>query len=126
MVPRAVVLALNDLGLLALRRGDVSSAEGYFRDVLRRDDRAETAANNLGLALGYQNRFAEAEVAFRQALGVRPSFTMARFNLAFVLHQQGSSRESLKELERVQSEDPDFPGLPGLMGELRRAVASSP
>jgi tetratricopeptide (TPR) repeat protein len=120
------LLALNDLGLLALRAGDATRAEGYFRDVLRRDDRAETTANNLGLALGYQNRFAEAEGAFRQALGVRPSFTMARFNLAFVLHQQGSSREALRELERVQSEEPGFPGLPGFMGEVRRAVASSP
>ena len=120
------LLALNDLGLLALRAGEASRAEGYFRDVLRRDDRAETTANNLGLSLGYQNRYAEAEAAFRQALGVRPGFTMARFNLAFVLHQQGSSREALRELGRVESEEPGFPGLPGFMGEVRRAVASSP
>ena len=119
------LLALNDLGLLGLRSGDVSGAERYFREVLRRDDRAETTANNLGLALGYQNRFAEAEAAFRQALAVRPGFTMARFNLAFVMHQQGSSREALRELERVQREEPDFPGLPGFMDEVQRAVASS-
>lgn len=119
------LLALNDLGLLALRSGDVSRAEGYFREVLRKDERAETTANNLGLALGYQNRFAEAADVFRQALAVRPGFTMARFNLAFVLHQQGSSREALRELERVQSEDPGFPGLAGFMGEVQRAARST-
>jgi len=118
------LLALNDLGLLALRSGDVSRAEAYFREVLRRDERAETTANNLGLALGYQNRFAEAADVFKQALAIRPGFTMARFNLAFVLHQQGSSREALRELERVQSEEPSFPGLPGFMGEVQRANRS--
>jgi tetratricopeptide (TPR) repeat protein len=116
------LLAFNDLGLLALRAGDASRAERYFRNVLSRDERAETTANNLGLALGYQNRFEEAAQAFRQALSVRPSFTMARFNLAFVLHQQGASREALADLERVQSEEPGFPGLPAFYDEVRRAA----
>jgi arylsulfatase A-like enzyme len=105
------LVALNDLGLLAMRSGEVSRAESYFREGLRRDKNAEATANNLGLALGRLNRYVEAEEAFRQALAVRPGFTLARFNLAVVLQRQWKSREALKELERVESEEPEFPGL---------------
>ena len=119
------VLVLNDLGLLALRAGDLPRAERFFRDALGRDERAETAANNLGLALGGLERYAEAEQAFRRALAARPAFTVARFNLAVMLERQGSLREALAELARVQSEQPEFPGLAERMAELRRAVGPS-
>ena len=117
------VLALNDLGLLALRAGDLRRAEGLFREALGRDEHAETAANNLGLSLGGLERYAEAEQAFRKALGIRPGFTIARFNLAVMLERQGSFRQALEELERVESEQPDFPGLRDRMDELRRSLA---
>jgi arylsulfatase A-like enzyme/Tfp pilus assembly protein PilF len=119
------VLVLNDLGLLALRSGDLPRAERFFRDALGRDEHAETAANNLGLALGGLERYAEAEQAFRRALTVRPGYTVARFNLAVMLERQGSLRDALAELGRVESEQPDFPGLADRMAELRRAVGTS-
>jgi Tfp pilus assembly protein PilF len=119
------LVALSDLGLLAMRAGDPAGAERYFREGLRRDAGAETLANNLGLALGLRGRNAEAEEAFRQALAIRPEFTMARFNLGVVLHRQGKNVEALRELERVRSEEPDFPGLGGFLDKARRAARQS-
>jgi len=120
------LIAFNDLGLIALRSGDTARAEGYFREGLRRDRDAEGLANNLGLALGGLARYAEAERAFRRALAVRPGFTAARFNLAVMLQRQGAHRRALGELERVRSEEPDFPGLQATTDESLRALAAQP
>jgi arylsulfatase A-like enzyme/Tfp pilus assembly protein PilF len=115
------LVALNNLGIIALQEGDLERAVGFFTEGLRKDPAAENIANNLGLVLARQGRHEEAAAAYRRAIDARPGFAAARFNLAIVLHRQGNHDEALRELEWVRANDPDFPELPATMEQVRKS-----
>ena len=50
---------------------------------------------NLGIALNDQNRFMEAEAAYRKAIALKPDYVEAHCNLGLVLRGQGQFKESL-------------------------------
>jgi choline-sulfatase len=117
------LVTLNNLGILAMRNGELERAEQLFRQGYENDSSAENIANNLGILLSRRGRPAEALPFFRQSLEIRPGFTGARFNLAIALHRLGKYAEALAELERVRSEDAEFPQLQTTIAEVERAAA---
>jgi len=89
---------LNNLGVAYLRAGYPDRAEPVLRAALREDDR-DTAlrANNLGLALAQQGRFADALDAFRRGGDEQA----ARANLGYAHYVRGEYREAIAEYEQA-------------------------
>ena len=73
---------LSNLSLVEERLGRFAEAEIAARRAVAVDRSLAEAWNHLGLALRGQQRLPEAEVAFSDALAVRPSFPLAEFNRA--------------------------------------------
>ncbi len=85
--PRHAV-ALQLLGLLLRRQGDLVQAEALMRQSLQVQPGQAHVWNNLGNLLLSVGRAAEAEAAFDQALALQPSYADAHYNRARALHQQ--------------------------------------
>ena len=74
------------IGLGRLLLGsDPGRAEVVFLEVYARDPRDAVALNNLGIARDLQGRHEDAQLAYRQALGVNPDLRAAQVNLALSL-----------------------------------------
>lgn len=117
------LVVLNNLGILALRSGDLRLAEGLFREGLRNDRSADNLANNLGLALTRLGRHDDASRSYRQALDANPGFVAARFNLALALHRVGRHGEALVELRRVERSEPGFRGLAAAIAAVQASIS---
>ena len=63
-------------------------------------------ANDRGLQLFREQRYAEAEAAFTEALKLRPEFALAANNLGFVYLRQGKPREAARWFENTLKLDP--------------------
>ncbi len=70
--------------------------------------RDAVARNGLGTALAQLARFHEAEDQFRRAIGIRPGFVEAHFNLAGVLQSTGRLDESELPLRRALKLKPSY------------------
>jgi Flp pilus assembly protein TadD len=89
---------LNNLGVAYLRAGQPERAEPLFRAALREDPRdAALRANNLGMALAMQGRFAEALESFR-SVGDEQS---ARANLGYARYVRGEYEAAIAEYEKA-------------------------
>ncbi len=64
--------------------------------------------NDLGNLLRMAGRLAEAEDAYRQALGIAPQKVAPRYNLGLLLQQQGKREKALDEFRQVVKTDPGF------------------
>lgn len=83
----ADVDAIATRGSAALLMQQYEDAAGYFRRVLEARPRDATAWYNLGLALEYQDRPRDAEVAYRSALDIEPGLRAAQAGLGRVLRR---------------------------------------
>lgn len=88
------------LGRLALN-DDPAAAEVHFLEILARDPRNAKALSNLGIARDLQGRHAQAQDAYRRALGLAPSMQAATVNLALSMAISGRAPEALKLLEQI-------------------------
>jgi Flp pilus assembly protein TadD len=94
------VLALDpDSGAARLGLGrmllasDPRGAEQSFLEALSHDPRDAKALNDLGIARDLQGRHADAQAAYRQALGVAPEMQAAIANLALSLALGGQAAQ---------------------------------
>src|SRR5437879_309312 len=99
--------ALHTRGSEFLARGAYAEALECYQQLVNLDSRDAVARNGLGTALAQLTRFNEAEDQFRRAIGIRPGFPEAHFNLAGVLLSRGRHDETelplRRALERKQS-----------------------
>ncbi|MDI9238078.1 polysaccharide deacetylase family protein [Lysobacter sp. LF1] len=63
-------------------------------------------ANDRGLQLYKEKRYAEAEQAFTEALKLRPDFALAANNLGFLYYRQGQYAQAARWLENTLKIDP--------------------
>jgi tetratricopeptide (TPR) repeat protein len=93
------MIAYSNLGNVALRAGDVSSAiELYKRGLalpVRDDESRAILENNLGIAVSRRGDLLGAMGHFRAAVGWNPAFVEVRVNLAQALAAQGSRAEAI-------------------------------
>jgi Flp pilus assembly protein TadD len=88
-----------NIGLGRLRLStDPSSAERLFLQALSREPRNDVALNDLGIARDLQGRHADAQMAYRQALGINPEMSAAQVNLALSLAMGGQSHDAVQLL----------------------------
>jgi Flp pilus assembly protein TadD len=85
-----------NIGLGRLRLStDPSSAERLFLQALSREPRNDVALNDLGIARDLQGRHTDAQMAYRQALGISPEMSAAQVNLALSLAMGGQSHDAV-------------------------------
>lgn len=84
------VRARVGLGRLRLRTNP-EEAERLFLEVHMRNPRDTIALNNLGIARDLQGHHADAQMAYRQALGIDPDLNAAQINLALSLASERAS-----------------------------------
>jgi tetratricopeptide (TPR) repeat protein len=63
-------------------------------------------ANDRGLLLFKEKRYAQAEAQFTEALKLRPDFSLAANNLGFVLYRQDKFKEAARWFENTLRLDP--------------------
>ena len=110
-----------ELGLARLQlSSNPAAAEALFLRILRQDPRNTIALNDLGVARDLQNRHQEAQVAYRQALGIDPRDSAAQVNLALSLAMTGNAEDGVRLLQPLA----DNPGAsPQLRHDLAAALA---
>jgi Flp pilus assembly protein TadD len=104
---------LNEAGIF-------DAAEREASNLLSRNPNDAEALVAIGVALGGQSRFAEAEARYRKALQIAPEYGAAHHNLGALLAKVERVEESLQELDRaaaagVRGVEIDFNRASGLM-----------
>jgi tetratricopeptide (TPR) repeat protein len=103
-----VAVAQNQLGLLALRRGQQEEAERRFTKALTIDPKFAEAQSNLGVLYSQQGKNAEAAALFQEAIKNDPNYSKAYVNLGLLMAQQGAlpqAEQQLRSAIRVNSND---------------------
>jgi tetratricopeptide (TPR) repeat protein len=96
------------LGVLAMQRGDLATAEAKLREalVLRAD--IPDFFGNLGLVLRLGKRHEEATQAYRQALALDPHHAVSHNNLGLSLHALGDLDAAVEHFNRALAIQPQF------------------
>lgn len=93
--------ALNDLGILYLKKGDVRRALRYFSRAVDASPADTTALFNRALALSRSGRTRDALEAYRTLLAKHPSHFEGQYNLAILLLKQGDNNAGADEMEKA-------------------------
>ncbi|THD58133.1 glycosyltransferase family 41 protein [Phenylobacterium sp.] len=97
------------LGAAHRRAGRTGAAIAAYR---RTVERAEDAGllNSLGVALKELDDLSGAAASFERAIGLRPGFVDALYNLALARRDEGQTDEAVALLRQVVARAPDLPG----------------
>jgi len=93
--------AFNDLGVLYLKKGDVTRALDYFSQAINANPADTSALFNRALAFSRNGRIREAIDGYRTLLAQQPSHFEGQYNLAIVLIKQGDKEAGAAELEKA-------------------------
>lgn len=113
-------LALNQLGYLEARSGQVAKAETSFRAAIAAAPQYAEAENNLGSLLSETGKETEAEACFRAALAANPRAVDAWINLAATLASAGQydqARHAVQSALLVQPENEDAKKLSDMLAQ---------
>jgi tetratricopeptide (TPR) repeat protein len=96
-----------NLGNLYEMKGDLQTAERYYRTAIEVDDLFFPAKMNLAVLLSRQGRDVEAETLLREVLAAYPEQYDAAYSLALVLVASGRREEALSFLDRAATGLPE-------------------
>ncbi len=116
--------ALVSAGVLARTLGRFDEAIDFYQRAKARDPLSTAVHNNLGLALYYAGRPAEAEAELRALLELRPGFAAGNAHLSKVLIARGQRDAALAAIEGESSEAWRAIGLPLAYHALGRKAES--
>jgi Tfp pilus assembly protein PilF len=92
--------ALQNLGIVALRRDDVAGAQANLERALALNPRLPLALNTMGVVYARQNDFARAVEMWNRAVTVDPRQYDALFNIGLVEAHAGHVAEARRALEQ--------------------------
>jgi arylsulfatase A-like enzyme/thioredoxin-like negative regulator of GroEL len=98
--------ALQNLGIVALRRDDVPSAQSYLNRALALNPRLPLALNTLGVVYARQNDYARAVESWNRAAEIDPRQYDALFNAGLVEGRAGHVNEARSALSRFVATAP--------------------
>jgi len=98
--------ALQNLGIVALRRGDVRGAEHQLTRALDLNPRLPMALNTLGVAYAREGDDARAVLSWQRAIDIDPRQYEALYNIGFVEGRAGHSREARAAFTRFVKSAP--------------------
>jgi len=108
--------ATHLLGVIALQRGDLATAEKQIAQALASKPKDAAALNNLGTVLLRARRLDEAREQFERAAKAQPTFVDAQSNLGNVLRQLGRVADSVVPLKRAYGASPKSAEIADLLG----------
>jgi len=101
-------LAVTALGARSYSRsGDWVTNERFYRRTIESGGGSVRVILNLGQIYAMKKEYARAEVLFRKALQMCPTYQMARNNLADVLHSQGKAEEAERMFREASAAAPE-------------------
>ena len=106
----ATAADMIEAGIASEGRGDMASAEGFFRSAVALDPHLAPARYNLALAYLGAGDLERAEGEFREALRLRPEFPEAWVGLAEVLESSGRAGMALEALDAAIALRTDYAG----------------
>lgn len=98
--------ALQNLGIVALRRDDVASAQSYLSRALALNPRLPLALNTLGVVYARQGDYTHAVDSWNRAVAIDPRQYDALFNAGLVEGRAGHSNEARAALSRFVATAP--------------------
>jgi Flp pilus assembly protein TadD len=102
----APTLAHTEMAALQLEKGNLASAEGSARKAIKVDNNNYRAWHILGVSLDAQQKYPEAETAFRKALDLwQGDAVPVMNNLALNLAAQGYTDKALELLYQAKDKD---------------------
>jgi tetratricopeptide (TPR) repeat protein len=109
---------LLDLGMAALELHDAELAETFLRESVARVPALAGAHEQLGIALGRQQKLPEAVAQLETAVRLDPTRSSARFFLALAYFQQGRPEDARVQAEQALRLKPDYPEAANLLSRL--------
>jgi tetratricopeptide (TPR) repeat protein len=113
---------LNDVGMCHYNRREWTEAEKYFRQTVELNPQHQCAWINLGLTLGFEQRYPEAMDAFHKVQGAAE----AECNIGFIYFTQGKHAEAKAAYYRALAADPQSQLALGALRALDKADESKP
>ena len=98
-------------GVVAYLQGDLTKAEGFWKDAIKGDVNLAPAHHNLGALYLAQGDPRKALVKFREALGKKPETALYLFHIAWAQERLGQKAEAQQTLKTVMDkhvEDQQF------------------
>ena len=92
----------NQRGLVHMNQGDPSKAVSEFLAAIKKQEKA-TYWNNLGIAHQQMKQISPSENAYKRALEIKPDYSEAEANLAFLLISLSRWDEASASLEKITS-----------------------
>jgi tetratricopeptide (TPR) repeat protein len=117
----AVADSLNDLGIIAARRGDTDKAEEYFKRAASGQPGYSKAYNNLGNLARDAGDAAAAREYYELALTADPEDARAYYFLGRLLADEGDPEGAAARFERATYYQPNFSSAWYERGKLARA-----
>lgn len=107
-----------------LLAGRTSIAAGFYEQALEAEPKNEMAL--FGLATTYQrmNRLEEAQELYGKLLSINPTHREALNNF-MVLISQESPQAAIEELEKLETENPDFSPIPAQLGIIYKKLGNN-
>jgi tetratricopeptide (TPR) repeat protein len=102
------VVVLNNLGSIALERGDADAAVLAFKEAIARDPKLIQARANLGRALTVRGDIDGAIRAYQEALRTDPTYAPAHNNLGLLLKDKGDLAGALAAYTEAVRHDPKY------------------
>ena len=103
---------LNNLGLVAKRRGELETAKEYYSSALKIKPDYPECLNNRAVVEMEEGNYAKAKLNLARALALTPTFADASFNMALVHEREGNPKEAVKYymqfLKHAQDVKPTF------------------
>ncbi len=104
-------IALNNLGAIAFRAGDLDSARTLWERTLKQEPRYPGALFNMAILAAREGRFQDAVPLLERALDVNPNNPSAANNLAYYLAESGGDLAEAETWARKAARDdpqPDY------------------
>ncbi|MCX5726176.1 MAG: tetratricopeptide repeat protein, partial [Candidatus Saganbacteria bacterium] len=97
--------ALNNLGMLLLKEGNLEEAESKLSRAIDCDPTASVFHSNLGLIHYLNKNYKDAEMKFKRALSLDASLSPTLINLGDVLYLEGNAKQAIAQWEKVKEFD---------------------
>lgn len=101
--------ALNQLGIVHYRDGDVAAAAKFFSQSIKSDSKNLAAIQNLGNVWADLNRLEEAESCYKKVLEQTPNDGQLLANLCVVFRKSGRFKEAIRVGRKSTKLAPDHP-----------------
>jgi FkbM family methyltransferase len=115
--PRNAV-ALNDLGIVMVQRGQRALGEDLFRNAVSAKSDYVEAYANLGTLLRERGELDEAIAQFQRALAAKPRYADAHFHLGKLFEKKDNADEAIACFKRAIACNPDHADAHFLLGIL--------